>query len=161
RRRRAIPLGTAGTDSRNRRGRGAGAARPGGVSRRFLHARHPATRSMSARTLTQRAIAAVTAPQPIVRLEIIRILAPLAILGFMASRVAHTGDWLSSDGFRVPPLDDDWRQPATLPGLPPALAILVCIALVGSGLATAAGAFTRVASAVFAATLVYVALADR
>jgi uncharacterized membrane protein YphA (DoxX/SURF4 family) len=101
------------------------------------------------------------APKPIVRIETVRILAPLAIVGFMSSRVFHAEDWLATTGFRVPPLTDDWRQPATLPGLPPALAWTIAIALFTSGLATAAGAFTRWSSGVFAALLAYVALADR
>ena len=101
------------------------------------------------------------APQPIVRLEVIRILAPLAILGFMAARLAHPDDWLSTDGFRIPPLADDWRQPALLPPLAPWLAWSVCIALVTSGLALSAGLFTRWSATVFAGLLVLVALADR
>jgi uncharacterized membrane protein YphA (DoxX/SURF4 family) len=108
-----------------------------------------------------RAIEQVFEPQPIVRLEVIRIAAPLAILGFMAARIAHPGDWLADTGFRVPDLDGAWQQPAFLPPLPLWAAYLVCAGLVASGLATAAGAATRVASACFAVLLVYVALADR
>jgi uncharacterized membrane protein YphA (DoxX/SURF4 family) len=100
-------------------------------------------------------------PQPIVRLEVVRILAPLAILGFMSSRVLHAEDWLSTAGFHMPSLDADWRQPASLPALVPGVAWVVCVLLVLSGLATAAGAFTRWASGVFFVLLVYVALADR
>ncbi|MBX3157665.1 MAG: HTTM domain-containing protein [Deltaproteobacteria bacterium] len=100
-------------------------------------------------------------PQPIVRLEVIRMLAPLAILGFMAARLAHPDDWLSSAGFRVPPLDDDWRQPLSVPPLSPAAARAVCAVLLASGLAVSAGAFTRVTAFVFAVALAYVALADR
>lgn len=106
-------------------------------------------------------IQATFAPQPIVRLETVRILAPLMILGFMSTRIAHPEDWLASTGFRIPALDDDWRQPASFAGLAPAAAWAVAVGLVVSGLATAAGAFTRWTSAVFAVLLGYVALADR
>jgi uncharacterized membrane protein YphA (DoxX/SURF4 family) len=101
------------------------------------------------------------APQPLERLAVIRIGASLAILGFMAARIAHPGDWLGDEGFRIPSLGDDWRRPVDLPPLPMWGAYGVCIALVVSGLATAAGALTRVSSAVFAVLLAYVALADR
>jgi hypothetical protein len=107
------------------------------------------------------ALARIFRPQPIVRLELIRILAPLAILGFMASRIAHADDWLSTSGFRLPARTDDWRQPATLPGLVPWAAWTVCLGLVVTGLATAAGAFTRWSATAFALLLGYVALADR
>jgi uncharacterized membrane protein YphA (DoxX/SURF4 family) len=104
---------------------------------------------------------ALLAPRPIVRLEVVRIFAPLAILGFLSTRVAHPIDWLANTGFRMPELADDWRQRAHLPAIDPWLAYTICIALVVSGLATAAGAFTRWASGLFAVLLVYVALADR
>jgi hypothetical protein len=103
---------------------------------------------------------ALFGPRPIARLAFVRIVAPLAILGFMSSRIAHADDWLSDVGFRVPTLPD-WRQPVSLPGLPLWAAWSVCVALVVSGLATALGAATRWSSAVFAALLAYVALADR
>jgi hypothetical protein len=104
---------------------------------------------------------ALFGPRPIARLAALRILAPLAILGFMASRIHHADDWLSSAGFRIPAFPDDWRQPASLPGLPVWAAWTACVALAVSGLATSAGIATRWASAVFAALLGYVALADR
>ncbi|HSS02792.1 MAG TPA: HTTM domain-containing protein [Kofleriaceae bacterium] len=103
---------------------------------------------------------AVFAPRPIERLAAARVLASLAILGFMSSRIAHADDWLSDAGFHVPAVSG-WQQPLTLPALPVWLAWTVAIALAASGLATAAGALTRVSSAVFAALLAYVALADR
>jgi hypothetical protein len=109
----------------------------------------------------ERAVAALFQPRPIIRLAILRILAPLVILGFMSSRFLHADDWLSSAGFRVPPLDDDWRQPLNLPPLPVWMAWSVSAALVVSGLATCVGVVTRWSSAVFAALLAYVALADR
>ncbi len=112
-------------------------------------------------TMLDDAVKRVFAPQPIVRLETIRIFATLAILGFMSTRIAHADDWLSSDGFRIPELVNDYRQPAHFPPLPPWAAWTVALALLLSGLATAAGAFTRIASGVFASLLLYVALADR
>jgi uncharacterized membrane protein YphA (DoxX/SURF4 family) len=100
-------------------------------------------------------------PQPLERLEVIRILAPLAILGFMSSRILHADDWLSTSGFRIPALDNDWRQPLSFDGVSVGMAYAIGIALVLAGLATALGAFTRVASGLFCVLLVFVALADR
>ncbi len=100
------------------------------------------------------------APRPIARLAMIRIAAPLAILGFMSSRVIHADDWLSDAGFRVPAIAD-WRQPLPLPAPPTWLAWMIAIALVVSGLATSLGAFTRWSAGLFAALCTYVALADR
>ena len=101
-------------------------------------------------------------PQPIARLCAIRILAPLAILGFMSSRLAHADHWIGSSGFHVPDLGhSDYRQPLYLGFLPNALAWVVAGLTVVSGLAVAAGALTRVAAPVFATLLVYLALADR
>jgi uncharacterized membrane protein YphA (DoxX/SURF4 family) len=100
-------------------------------------------------------------PQPIIRLELLRMLAPLAIVGFMSSRIIHADDWLSDAGFHVPAIDNDWRQAAGVPPLPVWAAWSVAIALALSGLAVVAGAFTRWTSGVFAVLLVYVALADR
>lgn len=112
-------------------------------------------------TLLDDAIQGIFQPKPIVRIETVRILAPLAILGFMSSRVWNAEDWLASTAFRLPALAHDWRQPAHFGGLPPWAAWAVAIALVIAGLLTAAGAFTRWTSGAFAALLVYVALADR
>lgn len=110
--------------------------------------------------LEKRVESAVFRPQPIVRLAALRILAPLAILGFMSSRIVHADDWLSSAGFRVPTIAD-WRQPVSLPALPVWAAWSVGAALVITGLATSLGVVTRWSSAAFAALLAYVALADR
>jgi len=107
-----------------------------------------------------RVAGAVFQPRPAARLAAVRILAPLAILGFLSSRIAHTDDWLSDAGFRIPAISD-WRQPLPLPALPTSAAWTVGAALVVSGLATSLGAVTRWSSAVFAALLAYVALADR
>lgn len=112
-------------------------------------------------TLLDDAITSVFAPKPIVRLEAVRILAPIAILGFMSTRVIHADDWLSTVGFRVPELANDYRQPAHFAALSVGAAWTVAIGLVVAGIATCIGAFTRISTAVFAALLGYVALADR
>lgn len=100
-------------------------------------------------------------PRPVVRLEIVRILAPLAILGFMWPRLSHADEWLGDAGFRVPDLGGDWRQPLFLPALPSTLAWVVAAVMIASGLACAAGWKARINALVFAATLAYAALADR
>jgi uncharacterized membrane protein YphA (DoxX/SURF4 family) len=106
-------------------------------------------------------LAWVFEPQPIARLELLRILLPLAILGFLSGRMAHADDWLSDAGFQVPYMAGDWRQPLPIHGIPVWAAWSVCAILVVSGLMTSLGAFTRWASGVFAATLAYVAMSDR
>ena len=116
---------------------------------------------MSAAEWLDEKLTSIFEPQPIVRLEAIRILVPIALLGFMSTRVIHADYWLSTTGFHVPALHDDWRQPLHLGPLAPATAWIVAALLVASGLATIAGAFTRWSSGVFAALLTYVALADR
>lgn len=104
----------------------------------------------------------IAAPQPILRLELIRILAPLAVLGFMSGRLAHADEWLTNAGFQVPDLGhDDYRQPLYLSPLSMGSATALAVAMVASGLAVAAGFRARIAAIVFAASLVYVALADR
>jgi uncharacterized membrane protein YphA (DoxX/SURF4 family) len=106
--------------------------------------------------------AGLTAPQPIERLEFVRLLAPLAILGFLSSRLIHVEHWLTSVGFVVPPrVVADYRQPLYIPPIPVWLAVVVAIATVVSGLATSLGYRTRWASGLFAALLAYLALADR
>jgi len=116
---------------------------------------------MTERPFYERWFIAVFEPQPIVRLELVRILATLAILAFLASRIVHADDWLSSAGFHVPVIEDDWRQRIAVPPLPPWGAWVVALALALTGLATAAGAFTKWVSPMFAALMVYVTLADR
>lgn len=101
-------------------------------------------------------------PQHPLRIELLRIAPPLAILGFMASRVAYADEWLGDAGFRVPDLGrDDYRQPMYLPALSSPLAWAVAGALVLSGLAIAAGFKPRKAALIFFATTVWVALSDR
>jgi hypothetical protein len=111
---------------------------------------------------TSPAASRLTAPQPIERLEAIRILAPLAILGFLASRFVHVAYWLTDVGFVVPERTvADFRQPLYIPPISPWLAYIVAIATIVSGLCTSIGFRTRIASGVFAALLAYLALADR
>ncbi len=100
-------------------------------------------------------------PVSVLRLEIVRIAAPLAILGFMSARLAHADEWLGDTGFHVPDLGGDWRQPFFVPALPAPVAWLVAGAMVASGVACAAGWQTRRSALVFAAALAFVALADR
>lgn len=112
-------------------------------------------------TLIEKLQSRAFAPRPLIRLEVIRIFAPLAILGFLSSRMLHAEDWLSTAGFRVPALPDDWRQPVSLPGIPVWAAWAVCAVLVIAGLSVAVGFATRWAAGLFALALAYVALADR
>ena len=103
----------------------------------------------------------IVAPQPIERLAALRIFVPLAILGFLSSRLLHADDWLSTAGFHPPPLVEDWRQPLGLAPLAPTTAWIVAGCLALAGLGTALGLATRWTSAVFAALLAYTTLADR
>lgn len=100
-------------------------------------------------------------PQPIERLALLRIAAPLAVLGFMSTRVIHADYWIGQSGFSVPDLGGDWRQPLYLPPLADPAAWAVAAVMVASGLTTSLGLWTRASAATFTATLVYVALADR
>jgi len=109
-----------------------------------------------------RAPSVFNAPQPIERLEFVRLLAPLAILGFLSSRLVHVEHWLTSVGFVVPPRPfADYRQPLYIPPIPVWLAFVVAVATVLSGLATSLGYRTRWTSGMFATLLAYLALADR
>lgn len=101
-------------------------------------------------------------PQPILRIELIRIFAPLAVLGFMSSRLRHADEWLSNVGFQVPEIvGGDWRQPLYLTPLSPSGAWALAAVMVVSGLLVSLGVRARISAVVFAATLAYVALADR
>jgi hypothetical protein len=100
-------------------------------------------------------------PVAVMRIEIVRILAPLAILGFMSTRLAHADEWIGNAGFRVPDLGGDWRQPVFVPALPSGLAWAVAATMVASGIACSAGWKTRTSAFVFASTLAFVALSDR
>ena len=56
-------------------------------------------------TLLRRVQEWLEEPVPVLRIEIVRIGAPLAILGFMSTRIAHADEWIGDAGFRVPDLD--------------------------------------------------------
>jgi hypothetical protein len=100
-------------------------------------------------------------PQPVLRLEIIRIFAPLAVLGFMSGRLVHADEWLGDAGFRIPDLGGDIRQPLYIPALPSSVAWAVVTVMVVSGLLCSAGVRARTTALVFASTLVFVGLSDR
>ena len=101
-------------------------------------------------------------PVPLLRLELVRIVAPLAILGFMSSRIAYADEWLGDGGFRVPDLGyGDPRQPLYLPSLPSSVAWLFAIAFVASGLMVSLGLHARRAALVFMSIAAWVALSDR
>jgi uncharacterized membrane protein YphA (DoxX/SURF4 family) len=103
-----------------------------------------------------------TPPQPIERLEFIRVCAPLALLGFLSSRLVHVEHWITRVGFVVPErMGSDYRQPLYIPPVPVWLAVVIAVATVVSGLATSIGYRTRWASGIFATLLAYLALADR
>lgn len=103
----------------------------------------------------------IARPEPVERIVLLRVFAPLAVLGFMSTRVIYPQDWLGKSGFRVPDLGGDYRQPLFVPGLEPGLAWGIVVVLVTSGLATSAGFRTTLAALTFAATLAFVAVADR
>jgi hypothetical protein len=100
-------------------------------------------------------------PVPVVRLALLRVTAPLAILGFMSGRLVHADEWIGDRGFHVPDLGGDWRQPLYVAPLPAWGAWSVAAVMVVAGLACAAGIRVRATGLVFAATLAYVAVADR
>jgi hypothetical protein len=101
------------------------------------------------------------APQPVERLALLRILLPLAILGFLSSRLVHASAWLTASGFRLPDLGGDWRQPLYVPALPAWLAWTIAAAIAASGLSLALGLATQPAAVVFALLVAFVTLADR
>jgi hypothetical protein len=129
------------------------------VKRRAPDAR---ARPRDRRTARERLESWLWAPQPFARLAALRVLVPLAILGFLSSRLAHADHWIGSAGFHVPDLGHaDYRQPLYIAALPNWAAWAVAGLTIASGLALAAGAYTRLTAPVFAAALVYLALADR
>lgn len=112
--------------------------------------------------LGQRVAAWMWGPQPVARLAALRILLPLAILGFLSSRLVHADHWIGAAGFHVPDLGrDDYRQPLFIPALPNAVAWTIATVTTAAGLALALGAFTRASNIVFAGLLIFLALADR
>ena len=100
-------------------------------------------------------------PVPVLRLEIVRVFAPLAILGFMFGRLTHADEWIGDAGFRVPDLGGDWRQPIFVPSLPSTVAWAVAATMVLTGLACSFGYRTRTSAILFASTLIFVAVSDR
>jgi hypothetical protein len=101
-------------------------------------------------------------PQPILRLELIRFLYPLAAVGFIAPRLSHADELLGESGFRVPDLGvEDWRQPLYLPPLPNSITWLFALATILSGLALSLGYRTRLAAGCFAVFSGWIAFADR
>jgi hypothetical protein len=102
------------------------------------------------------------APQPVLRIELVRFLAPLAILGFMSGRLLHVDELLGVSGFHVPDLGhDDYRQPLYVSPLPDGFAFAFAFVVVAAGLATSLGFRTRIASLVFGLSMGFIALADR
>jgi uncharacterized membrane protein YphA (DoxX/SURF4 family) len=99
--------------------------------------------------------------QPIERLELLRILLPLVILGFLSSRLVHADYFIGTRGFHVPDLEGDWRQPLYLPAVAPWAAWTIAVATTLFGLALACGLWTRVAAGLFSLALAYLAVADR
>jgi hypothetical protein len=97
------------------------------------------------------------------RLAAVRIVVPLVILSFLLPHLIHADDWLTRAGFQVPRLPgDDYRQPLYLAPLPSVtLAWIVVAITVCSGLALSAGLRSHISGGIFAAALVYLALADR
>jgi len=112
-------------------------------------------------TLYKRIVYWLDEPVSTLRIEIVRIVMPLVTLAFMSERLAHVGEWIADQGFRVPDLGDDWRQPLYVPPLPMWAALTVACVMVASGLAVALGIRTRMSALVFACTLAFVALSDR
>lgn len=112
--------------------------------------------------MIERLWARLVAPQPLVRLELVRILVPLAVLCFLSSRIAHVDDWIGASGFHVPELAKaSARQPLYVAPLGAIAARALAAILVASGLGLAAGALTRISGALFTATLLYADLIDR
>lgn len=101
------------------------------------------------------------APRAMARLEFLRVFLPLAILGFMSSRMIHADHWLGMSGFEIPDLGGDYRQPLFLPRLPNALAYLLVGVMGASGVALSLGIKSRISAAIFSFTLFFVLYSDR
>ncbi len=100
-------------------------------------------------------------PQPIARLELIRICAPLAILGFLSSRLAYVEDWVGDSGFRLPEFHDALRHPVDVPALSDTSAQLFGVIVIASALALSAGFHPRKAALLLGVCVAYAALGDR
>ncbi len=100
-------------------------------------------------------------PQPILRLELTRILAPLAILGFLSSRLAQVGEWVSDTGFRLPEFHDAARHPVDVPPLSETMTTLFGATVIVAALAVSVGFHPRKAALVLGLSVAYAALGDR
>lgn len=100
-------------------------------------------------------------PQPILRLELVRILAPLAILGFLASRLEHAGEWVGDSGFRLPEFYDTARHPIDVPAISGAGATLFAVTVVVAALLVSIGFHPRKAALLLGVAVAYAALGDR
>ena len=100
-------------------------------------------------------------PLPVLRLELMRIAAPLAILGFMSSRLDTRTSGSASAASTCRTSGGTGASRSDVPPLPDALAWGLAVVMVVSGLACAAGFWTRRSGLVFAATLAFVAVDDR
>jgi hypothetical protein len=100
-------------------------------------------------------------PQPILRLELTRILAPLAILGFLSSRLVAVDEWVGDGGFRLPDFHDVARHPIDVPALTGAGPTFFAAVVVVAALAVSVGFHPRKAALVLGVAVVYAALGDR
>ncbi|HEX7668760.1 MAG TPA: HTTM domain-containing protein [Polyangiaceae bacterium] len=100
-------------------------------------------------------------PQPILRLELTRILAPLAILGFLSSRLTHVGEWVGDSGFRLPEFHDTARHPIEVPPLSGGSATVFAVIVIATALAVSMGFHPRKAALVLGLSVAYAALGDR
>ena len=114
-------------------------------------------------------------PQPAHRIAILRIVAPLAILGLLSSRLLNFREFFTDAGYHIPDLiagpggrsfffhliHGRVQQPFYIHPIGELAAHVVAILVVVFGLCVSLGLFTRVSTLVFAALLVYVALFDR
>jgi hypothetical protein len=108
--------------------------------------------------MSERFVAWLEAPQPVLRLELVRILGPLAILALLGARLAHPSAWLGPDSFRLDGVVG--AEALATPSLPAAGALALALAIIASGGMVTLGLWTDRAAAVFGSALVYAALAD-
>lgn len=102
-----------------------------------------------------------TIENPTTRLEIARIVLPLAILGFFSNRLIHADHWLGTTGFSVPDLGGHWAQPFYLAPVSDPLAWALAATITLTALGTAVGVRARMMALVCSICLAYVAFADR
>ena len=99
-------------------------------------------------------------PVSVLRIEIIRIGVPLMALGFMSDRIGHADELIGDVGFHPPHIPGDYRQPIEIPPLTPTASWIVAGLMIATGFAASLGFKARVSSAVFAALMAFVAIAD-